>query len=285
LRGQPSRSNLVIASAIIIAVILVATSLFFTFGGAPKATTSTDTDTATETNSLNTASVTNETTITMTTSNVTSTYVSPMVLQLRVRLNATTMRSGGAIAAEITIFNPLDEDVSIAPNYESNSSILAWNGRDFICGGVPAGNPVWSLAGYGLFEGHYTPANLSLAGSPLTLIPPLFVSCPATPSPSTVVFLPKGTSTVAYSQPDQGAMIRQAVMNATTQVCVNMGYYNCSSGTSLFGYWTETPNPNFSDQNATTSSPFFHYFPQGEYTLVVEDMWGQASYSYFEVTA
>ncbi len=255
MKGQPSRSYLVIASAIVIAGILISASLFVTAGKAQKTTT------------------------------VTSTYVSPRVLQLKVKLNTTTMRSGGAITAEISISNPLDENVSIAPNYQANSSILAWNGHDFTCGGLPASNPTWSLAGYALFDGHYTSANLSSAGDPLTLDTPLGASCPAMPNPSAVVFLPNGSNAVAiFSQPNQQPVKRQAVMNATTQVCVYEGYYNCSGGTSLFGYWTMPPGPVHSGQNATISSPYFHYFAPGEYTLVVEDMWGQAIYSYFEVT-
>ena len=76
------------------------------------------------------------------------------------------------------------------PDYQSNSSIFLWNAYDFLCGGPAASNPTWSLAGYALFQGHYTAANLSSAGSPLRLDPPLEISCPAEANPSTSPFFP-----------------------------------------------------------------------------------------------
>jgi len=210
-----------------------------------------------------------------------------VVLQLQVRLNATTMHTGGAISAAITIFNPLDESVSIDPESQPNPSILDWNSRDFSCGGLAASNPTWSLAGYALFEGHYTSANVSFAADPLTLTPPLTFSCPAMSDPSTVVFLPNSSSTVAYIPPSPfqpPIVMGQAAMNATTQACVFLGYYNCSGSSSLFGYWTSPPGGVRNAENATISSPYFHYFPPGEYTLVVEDEWGPAVFSYFLVS-
>ncbi len=75
-------------------------------------------------------------------------------------------------------------------------------------------------------------------------------------------------------------------MNATTETYVCKPVYYGGGPDSLFGYWVGPPGGVLGGgQNATVSSPYFHYFPPGRYTLVVEDMWGQVSYSYFQVTS
>jgi len=215
-------------------------------------------------------------------------------LELRVNLNATMIKSGDAITATVSILNPLGMNVSVFPDYQSSSAIFSWNAHDFLCGVLPASNPTWSLAGYALFQGHYTAANLSSAGSPLALYPPLEVlSCPGEGvNPSTVTFLPNSSTAVAYFPPVQNVIgypqvvKQQAVMNATTETYVYKSGYYGGGPDSLFGYWAGPPGGVFGGgQNATISSPYFHYFPPGQYTLAVEDMWGQASYSYFQVTS
>ena len=214
-------------------------------------------------------------------------------LELRVNLNATAIKSGDAITATISIFNPLGVNVSVSPDYQSSSAIFSWNAHDFLCGVLPASNPTWSLAGYALFLGHYTAANLSSAGSPLDLYPPLEVlSCPGEGvNPGTVTFLPESSTAVAYFPPQPNiigippVVKQQAVMNATTETYVYKSGYYGGGPEGLFGYWVGPPGGVFGGQNATISSPYFHYFPPGPYTLVVEDMWGQVSYSYFQVTS
>lgn len=217
----------------------------------------------------------------------------PTPLELRVNLNATVIKSGDAITATISIFNPLGENVSVLPDYQSNSSIFSWNAYDFLCGGAAAANPTRSLAGYALFQGHYTAANLSSAGAPLNLDPPLVIECPGEANPSTVTFLPNSSTAIAYFPPNQNvigtppAVEQWAVMNASTETYVYKSGYYGGGPDSLFGYWVGPPGgvPGGGGQNGTISSPYFHYFPPGRYTLVVEDMWGQVSYSYFQVTS
>jgi hypothetical protein len=220
-----------------------------------------------------------------------STSTSATSLQLQVRLNATTIRSGHAVSAQITIVNPLSQNVSVVPDYQADGSILSWNSYDFLCGGLSASNPTWSLAGYALFKGHYTSANLSAAGAPLSLEPPLLIECVSEPVPSSIVFYPNGSSIAAYFEPGQNGIpyppvvMGHAAMNATTEAYVyESGYYGYGPG-ALFGYWVGPPGGVFGGQNATITSPNFHYFSPGEYTLAVEDMWGQVVYSYFEVTS
>ena len=217
----------------------------------------------------------------------------PTPLELRVNLSATVIKSGDAITATISIFNPLGVNVSVSPDYQSSSAIFSWNVHDFLCGGLAAANPTWSLAGYALFQGHYTAANLSSAGAPLNLDPPLVIECSGEVNPSTVTFLPNSTTAVAYFPPNPNVIgypsivKQQAAMNAATETYVYKSGYYGGGPDSLFGYWVGPPGgvPGGGGQNGMTSSPYFRYFPPGRYTLVVEDMWGQASYDYFLVTS
>lgn len=209
-------------------------------------------------------------------------------LELSVNLNATVIRSGDAITATISIFNPLGVNVSVSPDYQSNSAIFSWNVHDFLCGGLAAANPTWSLAGYALFQGHYAAANLSSVGSPLNLDPPLEIECPGLADPGTVTFLPKSSTVVAYFPPNaQPAVKQQAAMNASTETYVYKSGSYAGGPEGLFGYWVGPPGgvPGGGGQDGTVSSPYFHYLPPGQYTLVVEDMWGQVIYGYFRVTS
>ncbi len=145
--------------------------------------------------------------------------VEPLPLQLEVTLNATTIQSGGGVLARISIVNPLGVNVTVPQNYENDSSILSWNAHDFLCGGFAASNPTWSLAGYALFQGHHTSANLSSAGTQLTLAAPLVIECVSELEPSVIVFYPNGSNTVAYFPPNnliETTAAGVSAMNATT---------------------------------------------------------------------
>ncbi len=213
----------------------------------------------------------------------TSTYIPSNGLGLQVELNSTEIRSGEAVAVEVTIVNPSGRNVTVVPDYQTNTSIFVWNSYDFSCGGVPGASPTWSLAGYAVFQGHYTSGNLSSAGSPLSFVAPVIYGCPAFADPSSVTFLPNGTTVAYFSQQGLQPMKGNATMNATTQTCVfRPSSDDCKGVDALFGYWTgpieDAPNYQTSD------SKYFHYFPPVEYTIVAADMWGQSSFSYFRVT-
>jgi hypothetical protein len=204
----------------------------------------------------------------MWTSTFTSTYYPFVAPQLQVQVNATTISPGGAVRASISLLNVLPYNLSITPGYPSNSSIASWNGYDFICGGGGGGggSPIWSLAGYAVFEGHYSAANISSAGRPLTMNPPIIVECPVDVNPDKIVFLPNSSRVVAYfSQTlfeNASEVVGEAAINATTMACALLpaGYVSCDTGMSLFGYWNSTSPPYFNAQDANTTSPYFHYF-------------------------
>ena len=247
-----------------------------------------------------TLTVTSTTTSTITTTigpNL-ETFASPVSsqgLELVITLNATRIQERGTLNAQIMLQNVLSRNVSLTPDYSSNMDIPNWNGYSLLCGLGSA----HSLVGFALFMGHYSQANLSLAGDPLTLVPPVALPCAAPMLPAEVVLLPHGDNAV-YSYNVSGQLFTPVgsegraplEMNATTDECAAApsGGTECGSiYPGLFGYW-EYPSGaylNFSSSgfgNASLTSPYFHYFPSGPYTLVSEDLWNQTVYAYFEVS-
>jgi len=231
-----------------------------------------------------------------TTSTLTTTYYSDpgTLLRLQVRLNSTSVRSGGAISATIALLNPLGINFSVIPGPLTNSTIRTWNEHDLICGG----NEVNLILGYALFRGHFASNNLSSAGNPLTLAPPIHPPCPAFPTADVFVFFPHSDTAFAFTSTELLANLRfpparwQVALNATTFVCAAAqgGGFTCGGGEGLYGhwglygYWNVTgPSSGFTFDNATVTSKFFHYLQPGQYTLAVEASWGQQVFEYFEV--
>ena len=83
----------------------------------------------------------------------TASAVAPSGLELRVELDATTMEPGRTLAANVTLFNTLDENLSLPFSAPGNltSQIAAWNDDDFLCG---IGGLASYVAGFALFRGH-----------------------------------------------------------------------------------------------------------------------------------
>jgi len=231
------------------------------------------------------STTTNSVTAISTTISTVTSIITYLPLQLQLKLNATTIPFGGSILAQISLFNPLSENFSIASSTTTNSTIISWNGYDFICDT----SPMSPLAGYALFDGFYTSANISSAGDPLTLAPPIEPPCALLRTPDSYVFLPNSSSALAYYSGSYESPTRISMaMNATTESCWSLptGAQECGVGTALFGYWNATGlHGALSAQNATTSSQYFRYFSPGEYTLAVEDAWGQTVYAYFRVAS
>jgi hypothetical protein len=205
-----------------------------------------------------------------------------MGLQLQIRMNTTMVRPGRALSVQIYPFNTLPENLTLTPHYSSDSNISKWNSYDFLCGN----NWAYGLAGFALFRGHFSPANVSSAGSPLTPAPPVAIPCVVLLSPSTVVFLPYSNLVVGYYNfSSQPLGLRRAELNVTTESCVALRNGGSSCGqtnATLFGYWNSS-TLYFDFTNATINSKYFQYFPSGQYTLVAEDLWNQTTYADFRV--
>ena len=130
-------------------------------------------------------------TATSTTTLLFTSGTTPEGLQLGISLNSTSIKPHSAIAAEIQIVNTLSLNVSIS-NIQQNQNISNWNGSDYLCG-FDRG---FGIFGFALFEGHITSSNVSSAGAPLTLHPPVYPPCAFIPGAQRVTFLPNGTSAI-----------------------------------------------------------------------------------------
>jgi len=226
---------------------------------------------------------TTKTTTLFSTTEVTTTYQDEgTLLLLQVSLNASSIQSGEAVFAEIGLMNRFGMNLSVIPPYPANPTIASWNGYDYLCGG----GAFSTMVGYALFEGHYDANNLTSAGNPLRLAPPVAIPCALFLPPALTIFLPHSNETWDYygPNPQLAPLKAQAAINASTGVSFtnSLGGTVCGGGNSLYGYWNS--GQMISCEGATTSSPLFHYFSPGEYTLAVEAAWGQQAFGYFGVT-
>lgn len=204
------------------------------------------------------------------------TFASPVSkegLQLRVVLNSSEVRANGTLGAHIGLYNTLDKNVSLSVT--EDKQISTWDGADFLCGWNPSGN----LAGFALFKGDVAATNLSKAGEPLHLDPPLFpyiqIGCPTQESfPANVTFLPDGNR-VSY------AYGVNADIDAKTLACAYTEQASQCTGTGLVGYWNDSVSTG---GDLGFSSPAFVHLAPGEYTIVATDLLGQYVFATFVVT-
>lgn len=202
-----------------------------------------------------------------TTSSTAVSTVSSSGLELKVELNATAIEPGQTLAANVTLFNTLDENLSLPTSAQANltSQITAWNNDDFVCG---IGGLASGVAGFALFRGHVSGENLSLAPDPLQLAEVLLVPCNALPLGDSIVFQPHSEN--ASISPHY-SYVYPFSLNVTT-----------SPGSGLFGYWNRT---SYACCAGNANAPdLFRYFTPGGYTIAAEDIWGDRLFAYFLVT-
>jgi len=257
---------------LLVAVLLAGAAGGYLIGG-NSAQNRTSTTTLTET-SVATSSATTTTSVT--------TFLADQGwrLQLRIVLNATRIGPESAIGAQVILSNPLDSNLTAVMPESNNSTILNWSWDDFLCGdGILS-----SVVSFALFQGHFVAENLSQAGDPLSLAPPVRPPCGVIGPPQFLVFLPSGSNVWVYlAIPPPPPFTWKTVVNATTELCPITGSgFTCGPSSGLFGYWLGGVNGPMG--NYTTSNPDFHYFPPGQYTLAAEDAWGHQAFAYFVVT-
>ena len=234
-------------------------------------------------------------------------------LRLQIELSPGGIVQGGALQAHILLVNTLSENVTLHPDFAANPNIDSWNWDDYICGM----SPVEHAFGFALLQGRYTASNLSLAGAPLTLAPPVGFKCPNTAYGESYVqqveFAPDGDmatfSANASGSADFKPQTIEMRLNATTGSCTESPYQyteiqtvggttTVTSGTqyaldcgsygtdSLTGYWSPYGSCTFAAGNGTAQGlygPCFHRFAPGAYTIVAEDLWNQTAFGYFDV--
>jgi hypothetical protein len=208
-----------------------------------------------------------------------STVSSPSHLELRVDVNTTVIHPGGAIAANVTLFNPLARNFSlVAPDYSANPTLREWNDYAFVCDG--ALNPITSILSYAVFQGSYSAANISQAGKPFVLVPPASISCIKRVEPTSIVVIPNSDAGIL------SGLYETLSMHVATEYCTSSTFgaqqqmvVTCPLGNSLFGYWPPTATSGY------LSSKEFNYFTPGIYTLAVEDVWNDSVFIHFTVTS
>ena len=242
--------------------------------------------------------------------------ISSQGLQLQIKLNASEVLQGGALQAHVLLVNTFPESVTLHSNFEANPNINSWNWDDYLCGG----SPVEYAFAFALFQGHYTAANLSQAGTPLTLAPPVALSCPnfayGESYIQSVEFAPNGDvatfSANASGAADFKPQTIRLQLNATTGHCTESPYQytetqtvggttTVTSGTqysldcgsngvgSLTGHWDPYGSCTYAagkGGNGTAQGLYgscFHQFSPGAYTIVAEDLWNQTAFGYFDV--
>ena len=198
-----------------------------------------------------------------------SSGASPQGLQLLIELNASEVPEGGALQAHVLLVNTLSENVLLRPDFAANPNIDPWNWDDYLCGM----SPVEHIFGFALLQGHYAAANLSQAGDPITLAPPVAIPCPNSAYAESYIqngeFAPNSDmatfSANASSSADFKPQTIRMQLNATTGMCTMFPYqytgtntvggaatsstgtaYSLSCGSngvdSLTGYWDSLAN-------------------------------------------
>jgi hypothetical protein len=241
---------------------------------------------------------------------------SPQGLQLQIKLKASGVAQGGALQAHILLVNTFSQNVLLHPDFAANPNIDKWNWDDYLCGM----SPVEHVFGFELLQGHYTAANLSQTGAPLTLMPPVAISCPNFAYGESYIqnaeFAPNSDvatfSANASGSADFKPQTIRMQMNATTGYCTESPYkytetqtvggtttvtsgteysLNCGSNgvDSLTGYWSPYGSctyPAGKGVNGTAQGLYgscFHRFAPGTYTVVAEHLWNQTVFGYFDV--
>jgi len=212
--------------------------------------------------------------------------VSPDGLQLEMALNSTTMRANGSIGGQVSVINTLGGGVTVGLP-EPSQNMSSWINSINIC-------PSSDFLGYAVFDGHVALDNVSLAGPPLVLVPPMMIICTIpyyVPGP--VTFLSRGDSsgqTVVYAQSPSSTVDDQ--LSITTRFC-NTTFSGTESGAQVFscswtspglvGYWDG--DPSSAGGNFGFTSPGFARLPPGVYTVMAWDVWNQYAFARVLVTS
>jgi len=220
----------------------------------------------------NSASTHSTSTRSTTTGGETSTFdsqVSPAGLQLQIRLNTTEMPQDSNLTAQVYLVNTLSMNLSLTPNFSAGAGIVNWDSYDSLCGLTT----VDGIFGFALFQGHYAAGNLSQAGPPMLLTPPVAsASCPNRFGDEAYIqnvqFAPESVvATMSANSSFSGVFKAQSTemqVTATTGICTTSPYavsgygsedgvtttfsgtelaWGCGTSTgALSGYWTTPVN-------------------------------------------
>jgi hypothetical protein len=158
---------------VVVVVILIGATLAFV-ALAPRSNSSVSSST-TSTSPSSSQTSESSTSSSSTTTTHYSTTSPASGLQLQIALNATTVEEGSPLSAQISLFNTLLVGLPLRANYSANPNIANWDLYDYLCG---LSFSVEDVLGFAMFQGSYASGNLSQAGAPMLLTPPMATSCP-----------------------------------------------------------------------------------------------------------
>jgi hypothetical protein len=153
-----------------------------------------------------------------------------------------------ALGVELDVYNTLDKVNNVT--VENNWPIPQIDLKDICPGGI----------GYVVYKGNYVLSNFT-RGAPLALTDPYSGLLCASP-PSSYLFRPHSSVADVYLKGNLSSALKY---NITMSVSAN-----------LAGYWA-------SDFSGPSQRPVFNVFPQGTYTIVALDGWGQVVLLRFDV--
>ncbi len=214
--------------------------------------------------------------------NLTTLYspISSQGLRFEITMNATGVSRSESLQVGVSLANTLAQNVSLQVNPSAYATIDSWDRSDYICGLSQVGG----IFGFALFEGHYTSSNISEAGQPVILAPPVRISCP---NPyyfqsyvQNVEFLPQSDTAVlsansSYSSDFKPQTLKMQ-LNTFTGGCSTTTYevisgteiydgttstygssthltYSCGGGSALGGYWTLPANGTYVGIDSTSN--------------------------------
>jgi hypothetical protein len=152
-----------LATFAVVAIILVAGALVLVLFAPPKS--------GPKTSSLQTGSSSPSSTASAQWTIFNST-TSPGGLQVQAWLNSTIVPVGRVLSAQVYMFNTLATNITLTPDFSADAVLAALSANSCQGAGLDA------MLNFALYQGRYTAANLSQAGAPLMLDPPVVISCP-----------------------------------------------------------------------------------------------------------
>jgi hypothetical protein len=187
---------------------------------------------------------------------IVQTRTSSLGISFSLSVNSTTLRNGNAISVTLIIRNILSKTNNLSSDYNWSSPVLL----DF--GASTLQCPSWD--NFVILNGYYSASSLFSAGKPLFLWP-VTHSCPAF-NLRQLEIRPSSTNATVYAEMAGNSSVYES----------DLAYES-----TLRGFYTSQEPCACSN----TTSPSLTNFPDGAYTIVAGDEWGQMLILHFSVVS
>ena len=239
------------AIALTLGIIVLASVIYLPLGNTSTTTGTTRVDTTTSKSESGTYSIS------------TTTTNSSLGLELGLTINASSFVTGDSINISAQILNTL----------QTVNNVTSSNDWAYSSGSLNPFTPcgVSGPVGVAIFQGNYDSTDFTSAKALALYDTTVFWSCTAT----TVIGTTNVNQKNYYSfqpQSDQATLVYPSYTPANSNTTASLSF-------ETKGYWTTGPDGGvYQAPNAP-----FHNFPQGNYTVLAADEWGQIVISHFTV--